>query len=176
MPTEATNACLAAIRGWAKFDSAIPPETDEIADSERNWRLVAGLLLYLEREDVGVDPAETWRQLHDAVPTTILTLSMLEGAAYRSAFDRRRRHALHDLFEAYTAEMRELFERALDHLEDMPVHQVRRRGGPDHFVIRALGFVGNLGTVQRLRVHTLDPEAGRAAVDAIRRIHQRHQT
>lgn len=175
MPTEATNACLAAIRGWAKFSNALPPETEGLADSARNWRLVAGLLLYLERDDAVGDPAETWRQLHDDVPTTILTLSMLEGAAYRSAFDGRG-HALHDLFEAHTVEMRELFEWALDHLEDLPVHQVRRRGGPDHFVIRALGFVGDLGTVERLRVHTLDPEAGSAAVDAVRRIHQRYQT
>lgn len=171
MPTEATNACLAAVRGWAKFDNALPPETEDLADSARNWRIVAGLLLRLERDDVVDDPAETWRQLHDDVPTTILTLSMLEGAAYRSELDG---NALHDLFEAYTVEMRELFERALDHLGDVPVHQVRRPGGPDHFVIRALGFVGDLRTVERLRVHTLDPEAGSAAIDAVRRIHQRY--
>lgn len=175
MPTEATEACLAAIRGWAKLDNALPPETKDLTDGARNWRLVAGLLLHLERDDVVRNPAEMWRQLHDDAATTITTLSMLDGVAYRSAFDGRR-HALHDLFEAYTVEMRQLFEWALDHLDDVPVHQVRRRGGPEHFVIRALGFVGDLGTVERLRIHTLDPETGSAAVDAIRRIHQRHQT
>lgn len=175
MPTEAANACLAAIRGWAKFDNALPPATDELNDEERSWRLVAGLLLGLERDDAVVDPGETWRLLHQDRRTTIVTLSTLEGAAYRSAF-KERRPALHHLYEAYTAELRHLLEWALDHLESVPTQHVRRRGGPDHFVIRALGHVGDLGTAERLRIHTLDPDAGTTAVAAIRYIHQRHQT
>lgn len=175
MPAEATNASLAAIRGWAKFDNALPLATDELNHEERNWRLVAGLLLDLERDDLVGDPAEAWRQLHEDRHNTILTLSTLEGAAYRSAFDGRR-PALHHLYEAYTAELRHLLEWALDHLELVPVQDVRRHGGPDHFVIRALGHVGDLGTAERLRVHTLDPAAGTTAVAAIRHIHQRHQT
>lgn len=71
MPTEATKACLAAIRGWAKFDNALPPATDELDDEERNWRLVAGLLLCLERDDVVGDPADAWRQLHQDRRNTI---------------------------------------------------------------------------------------------------------
>lgn len=173
MPTEATNACLAAIRGWAKFDNALPPATDELNDDERNWRLVAGLLLSLERDDVVGDPAQAWRQLHQDRRNTILTLSTLEGAAYQSAF-KQRRPALHHLYEAHTAELRDLFEWALDHPELVPVQRVRRRGGPDHFVFRALGHVGNLATAERLRVHTLDPDAGVTAVAAIRRINERH--
>lgn len=112
MPTEATNACLAAIQGWAKFDKALPSATKDLNDAQRNWRLVAGLLLRLERDDVVGDPAETWRQLHADWQNTILTLSSLEGAAYRSAFEERQ-PAIHRLSEAYTAEIRDLFERAL---------------------------------------------------------------
>lgn len=175
MPTEATNACVAAIRGWAKFDSALPPATDELNDESRNWRLVAELLLRLERDDVIDDVADIWRQLHQDRVNTIYTLSTLEGAAYRSASEVHR-PALHRLYEAYTAELRAVLEWALDHLELVPVHRIRRRGGPDHFVIRALGEVGDLRTAERLRVHTVDPDAGPTAVSAIRRIHQRHQT
>lgn len=175
MPTEATNACLAAIRGWAKFDNALPPETEDLTDTARNWRLVAGLLLRLERDDVVGDPAETWRQLRNDIPTTILTLSTLDGAAYRSAFGGRG-HALLDLCEVYAGDLRELFESTLHHLKSVPVNEIRRRGGPDHFVMRMLGYVGDLGTAERLRVHTLDPETGAAAVDAVRHIHQRHHT
>lgn len=144
-------------------------------DEERNWRLVAGLLLCLERDDVVGDPAEAWRQLHQDRRNTILTLSTLEGAAYRSAFTEGR-PGLHHLYEAYTAELRTLFEWALDHLELVPVQRIPRRGGPDHFVFRVLGHVGDLGTAERLRVHTLDPDAGTTVVAAIRQIHQRHHT
>lgn len=174
MPTEATNACLAAIRGWAKLDNALPPETDELNDEQRNWRLVAGLLLGLERDDVG-DSAETWHRLHQDPCNTVLTLFTLEGAAYRSVSEERR-PALHNLYEVYTAELRDLFEWALDHLELLPVQRVRHRGGPDHFIFRALGHVGDLGTAERLRGHTLDPDAGVSAVAAIRRINERHHS
>jgi hypothetical protein len=175
MPIEATRACLAAIRGWAKFDDALPRATNEPSDEERNWRLVAGLLLSLERHDGGSDQSETWRQLHQDPCNTVLTLSTLEGAATWDAFQERR-PALHDLYEAHASELRHLFEWALDHLESIPAHRVRRGGAPDHYVIRALGQVGDLNTAQRLRLHTLDPEAGAIAVAAIRQIHQRHET
>lgn len=174
MPTEATNACLAAIRGWAKFDSALPSTTDALRDEERTWHLVAGLLLGLDRSDVGGVPAEMWRRLQQDPCNTILTLAMLEGAAHRSTFGKRR-PALTRLYEAYADELRHLFEWALDHLELVPSQQVRRRGGPDNFVIRSLGQVGDLDSAERLRLHALDPDAGTAAVAAIRRIHQRHQ-
>jgi len=101
MPTEATNACLAAIRGWARFENALPPETENLTDTARNWRLVAGLLLRLEREDGVGDPAETWRQLRNDLPTTILTLSALDGAAYRSEFDGRKHPLLEPEFRSW---------------------------------------------------------------------------
>lgn len=44
-----------------------------------------------------------------------------------------------------------------------------------HFVIRMLGAVGDQSTVARLRMLTKDPEAGRAAVDAIRQINRRDE-
>lgn len=173
MPTEATDACLAAIRGWAKFDNALPPMTEELTDEERNWRLVAGLLLRMEHDDDGNED-EIWRQLQQDRINTILTLSTIEGAAYRAAF-KERRPALKHLYEAHTDRVRELFEWALEHLDSVPAQRVRRRGGPDHFVIRALGSVGDLRTAELLRLHTLDPDSGAAAVAAIRQIHQRHQ-
>lgn len=174
MPAEATSACLAAIRGWAKFHNALPPATDELNDEERNWRLVAGLLLCLERDDALGDPAEAWRQLHQDRRNTILTLSALEGAGYRSGL--KERPAIHQLYEAHAEELRDLFEWALDHLELVPVQRVRRRSGSDHFVFETLGHVGDLGSAERLRVHTLDPDVGAAAVAAIRRINERHHT
>lgn len=175
MPVDATRACLAAIRGWAKFDNALPRATSELNDEERSWRLIAALLLGIERNEGIDDQAETWRQLHQDPRNTVLTLSTLDGAASWEAVEGHR-PALHDLYEAYASELRHLFEWALDHLESIPAQRVRRRGGPDHYVIKALGKVGDLNTAQRLRLHTLDPEAGTVAVAAIRQIHQRHET
>ena len=49
MPQEAVDAWLAAIRGWAKFESSLPPEAADLTSDQRNWRLVAELLLRYER-------------------------------------------------------------------------------------------------------------------------------
>jgi hypothetical protein len=174
MSTEATNACLAATRGWAKFNRALPPVTADLTDEQRNWRLVAGLLFCQECDDVGGDPHDTWRQLQADRPHTILTLSTLDGTVYRSPHEQQR-PALYRLYDDYPTELRELFEWALEHPAEVPALRVRR-AGPDDFVIRALGYVGDLATVERLRVHTLDPEAGHSAVAAIRQIHQRLTT
>lgn len=172
MPTEAVNACLAAIRGWAKFEPALPPEVVDLTSEQRNWRLVACLLLGYERDDVVEDPEDTWRALLLEPGETILTLASLEGAAMRSPWEPQR-HVLGRLVEEYTEPLRQLFEWALEHPAEVPTYPVRRRGGADNFVIRILGSVGDEATVERLRVHRLDPHAGGAAVDAIRRIHQR---
>lgn len=137
-----------------------------------NWHLVAGLLLRLERNDIEGEPAEIWRELQADRHQTVLTFSSLDGVACWSAFEKREA-ALHQLFRRYPNEIRSLFEWALDHADSVPVDQVRRRGGRDHFVIRALGQVGDMATVERLRVHVLDPDGGGVAVDAIREIHER---
>jgi hypothetical protein len=172
MPTEAVNTTLAAIRGWAKFESALPPESADLTSDRRNWRLIASLLLRYERDDAVADPDKIWSTLLVDPGQTILTLSCLEGAANRTPWDARR-PVLERLIDDYPARLRELFEWALEHPADVPTHPIRRAVGADHFVIRMLGAVGDEGTAERLRVYTLDPDVGRAAVDAIRQIHQR---
>ena len=98
---------------------------------------------------------------------TIVTLASLYAA---TRFDQA---PLGDLVEHYLEPLRQLFEWAIDNPTEVPVNRLRRWAGTDHFVIRMLGAVGDESTAALLNVHTNDPEAGSAAVDAIREIHRR---
>ncbi len=171
MPADATGASLAAIRGWAMFERDLPPEPAELTSEQRNWRLVARLLLRYERDDVAVDVEDSWRSLLSHPQETILTLASLEGAT-RSSRDPRP-GALSRLVEDYRDQLRSLFEWALASPEEIPTDRLRRRTFSANFVIRMLGEVGNESTTARLEVYLLDPELGRDATDAIRQINRR---
>ena len=168
-PQDAVRACLLAIRGWAKFEAALPDATC-LAPEQRNWRLVANLLLCYERHDAAVDTDETWRALLLEPRETVLTLASLDSVTGISDVP-----GLGRLVEDYPKPLRRLFEWALDNPTEVPIDRLRRRAFADHFVIRMLGAVGDESTVACLRMLTKDPEAGRAAVDAIRQIHRRYE-
>ena len=170
VPQEAVNACLLAIRGWAKFEAALPDATG-LAPEQRNWRLVARLLLHYERLDAVVDVDETWRALLRDQRETVLTLASLDSVTRMSPEDL----GLGRLLEDYPKRLRELFEWALDNPTELPVDRLRPRTFANHFVIRMLGAVGDASTAARLRMLTKDPESGRAAVDAIRQIHRQNE-
>lgn len=168
MPNEAAAACLAAIRGWSKFESALPPEPADLTAAQRNWRLVADLVLTYERDSSVTDTEETWQTLLSEPRETILTLASFEAA------DSMGRDTMGRLVEDYPEPLRKLFEWALDNPAELPTERILRLMTPgSNFVIRMLGSVGNQSTAARLHVHTLDPQAGRAAVDAIRQINRR---
>ena len=169
MPADAAAACLAAIRGWAKFEAALPPETAEPTPQQQNWRLVANLLLGYERNDTATDVEETWRTLLAEGPETILTLASLEDAAFQSRQDPPPpAHAR--LIEDYPEQLRQLFEWALTNPADLPDD---RRASTPNFVIRMLGAVGDKSTAARLRAHISDPKAGIAATESIHQINSR---
>ena len=168
-PQDAVRACLTAIRGWAKFEAALPATTG-LAPEQRNWRLVASLLLGYQRHDVTVDVEETWSALVLEPRETVLTLASLDSVTGLSEVA-----GLCRLVEDYPKPLRRLFEWALDNPTEVPIDRLRRRTFADHFVIRMLGAVGDQSTVASLRMLTKDPEAGRAAVDAIRQINRRDE-
>lgn len=168
-PQEAVNAWLMAIRGWAKFEAALPEATG-LAPEQRNWRLVTSLLLCYERHDAAVDAEETWRALLLEPRETVLTLASLDSVTGMSKVP-----GLGRLVEDYPGPLRQLFRWTLDNPTEVPVDRLRRRTFADHFVIRMLGAVGDESTVACLRMLTKDPEAGRAAVAAIRQIHRRYE-
>ena len=169
MPQEAVDAWLAAIRGWAKFESSLPPEAADLTSDQRNWRLVAELLLRYERDDAGVDQQKIWRTLLLDPQQTILTLASLQFAT----MSRPGGSVLGRLIEDYPEPLRRLFEWALENPSELPDDSFRLGTGALDFVIGRLGAVGNESTAARLSALTDDPEAGRAAVDAIRQIHRR---
>ena len=169
-PQEAVNTCLQAIRGWAKFEAALPVATG-LAPEQRNWRLVANLLLCYERHDAFVDVEETWRALLRDPRETVLTLASLDSVTRMSPED----PGLGRLLEDYPKPLRKLFKWALNNPTEVPTDRLRRRTFADHFVIRMLGAVGDESTAARLRMLTKDPESGRAAVDAIRHIRRRDE-
>ena len=169
MPQEAVNAWLAAIRGWAKFESSLPPEAADLTPEQRSWRLVADLLLRYERDDAGVDQPETWRTLLLDPQQTILTLASVQGATMSGP----RGSVLGRLIEDYPEPLRDLFEWELENPSELPDDRFLLGIGALDFVIGMLGAVGNESTAARLSALTNDPETGRAAVDAIRQIHRR---
>ena len=164
---EAATPCLTAVRGWAKFEAALPPATGAPTPAQRNWHLVANLLLCSERDDAVVDSEETWRVLLLEPQQTIVTLASLDAARSTRAPD------FGHLVAEYPKPLRQLFEWALDNPTKMPVDRLHRWARTDHFVIRMLGAVGDESTAARLGVHTHDPEAGGTVVDAIRKIYGR---
>ena len=174
MPGQAVDACLAAIRGWAKFEAALPPETADLEPRQRNWRLMANLLLAYEREDVMIDPEEIWRALLSEPLETLVTVAYLDGATPRSLQHIRNpiRQPLWRLAQDYQEPLRRLFEWALENQEEIPI-EVARVSSRVNFVIRMLGATGDESTAAKLRKHTLDPVSGKAAVEAIRNIRSR---
>ena len=173
-PQDATNAWLAAIRGWAKIDRALPQRSDELIGEEHTWSLIAELLFRMNRDDCVFDTTEMWGQLHQDVGYTFRSLAMIESAAYGSVFSEST-SAIQQLYAAYPRQLQELFERALADPEPLITQQIGHLGGPVSFIMRALGEVGDASSAERLRAHTLDPRDGQAAVSAIRRIYARHQ-
>ena len=164
---DAAWPCLAAVRGWAKFEAALPPATDEKNPQHRNWHLIAGLLLRCERNDSSVDSDEIWSVLLLDPPQTVATLASLDKATMLM-----RAPGLNRLIADYPEPMRTLFEWALDNLAEIPATRLLSWEGVDRFVIRMLGEVGNESTAARLHAHTLDPDVADAAVKAIGQIHR----
>ncbi|WP_419847288.1 hypothetical protein [Candidatus Poriferisocius sp.] len=178
MPQVASAACRAAIRGWAQFESEIPPGPDDPTPAQRSWRLIASLLLRHERDAVAVDTEEIWNALLSEPGQTVATLAHIDSTDKEDVWDRQtrthyRRHDLPQLAEDHPESMRRLFEWALDNLADIPTHPVIHREGALDFAIRTLGLVGTETTAEKLRVYTLDPKAGSTAVQSIRQINNR---
>ena len=165
---DAAMPCLVAIRGWAKFEAALPPEAADPTPQQRNWYLVAGLLLGYVCDDATVEVEQTWRTLLLDPQQTIVTLAFLDAATMST-----RSPALRHLVEDYPEQLRELFEWGINQPTEVPVDRLCRWAGGDHFVLRMLGAVGDESTAARLHALTDDPDAGRIAVDAIRQIHRR---
>ena len=165
---DAARPCLTAVRGWAKFEAVLPPATDDTTLQQRNWHLVAGLLLRFERNDSLVDPDETWSILLLDPPQTVATLAALDKATMSM-----RAPGLNHLIADYPEPLRTLFEWTLDNLAEIPATRLLSWEGVDRFVIRMLGEVGDESTAARLHAHTLDPDVADAAINAIRQIRHR---
>ena len=171
---EAADACYAAIRGWAKFDMALPPEPSEPTPEQKNWCLVASLLLANERNGPAIEADKIWRSLLSQPRETILTFAYLDGVSPTSLQDYQNpiRQPLGRLVEDHREPIRRIFEWALDNPGEVPSEASRASGRPN-FVMRMLATVGDASTASKLRIYTLDPEIGAAAVETIRQIHHR---
>ena len=178
MPQEASAACRAAIRGWAQFESEIPPGQKDPTPAQRSWRLVASLLLFYERDDAVLDAEAIWSALLSEPAQTLATLAHIDSTDKELLWDRQTkahycRHDLAQLAEDHPESIRRLFEWALDNPGDIPTHPLFHGKGALNFAIRMLGLVGAETTAEKLRFYTLDPETGSAAVQAIRQINDR---
>ena len=167
---DAATPCLVAIRGWAKFEAALPPEAADPTPQQRSWYRVAGLLLGYVRNDALVEAEQTWHTLLLDPQQTIVTLAFLDAASMSIRIP-----TLRHLVENYPEQLRELFEWGINNPTEVPVDRLRHLAGADHFIIRMLGIVGDESTAARLHALTDDPDAGRIAVDAIRQIHRRFE-
>ena len=177
-PQVASAACRAAIHGWAKFESEIPPGPNNPTPAQRSWRLLASLLLRYEREDAEVDAEEIWNALLSEPAQSVATLAHIDSTDKEHLWDRQtqtayRRRDLPQLAENHPESMRRLFEWALDNLADIPTHSFFHNREALNFAIRMLGLAGIETTAEKLRVYTLDPETGSAAVQAVRQINDR---
>ncbi|WP_420619095.1 hypothetical protein [Candidatus Poriferisocius sp.] len=178
MLQEASAACRAAIRGWAQFESEIPPGPVDPTPAQRSWRLIARLLLCCERDEAAVDADGIWDALLSEPGQAVAALAHIDSADKRYLWDRQnqapyRRRDLPQMAEDHPDSMRHLFEWALDNLADIPTHPFFHDNGALNFTIRMLGLVGDETTAEYLRIYTLDPEVGSAAVHAIRQITDR---
>ena len=165
---EAAGPCLAAVRGWAKFEATLPPAAQHPTPQQRNWFLVASLLIGYERQDTIIDPEQAWRALLLDPQYTVATLAFLDIATIST-----HGQALGRLVADYQEPMRELFKWALANPDDVPFDRLRWWSGSRDFAMRMLGAVGDESTAARLGYYVDDPEAGGAAVEAIRQIHSR---
>ena len=170
-PGQAAGACLSALRGWAKLESALPPEPAGLNAQQRNWHLVTSLVLARQRDDIKVDAQETWRILIGEPTETILTLASLNSGD-RYPLDEPQTAAFECFVKDYGEPMRLLFELALEDPDKVPTQRLWRRAG-DNFILRMLGRVGDESTAARLRSYISHPEMGDSAVEAIRQINNR---
>lgn len=81
IPTESMATCVAAIRGWAKFETTLPPATASRAPDQAAWPLVARLIFRYERNDALRDPETTWQELTADRHLAIEALAWLDTAA-----------------------------------------------------------------------------------------------
>lgn len=168
----AESVWLTAVRGWAKLDLDLPPQPEGATSSQNNWRRLGEIFYRHERDDAPADATQAWDALLLDPAETIPNLARLEAATFGTdAYEWPRRYALEHLIKHYPEPLRHLCERALTLDSDSGA----RRLGTSYtgFAIRTLGDVGTEATAAMLEPHTLDPETGAAAVEAIRQINRR---
>ena len=171
---EGVDAWLAAIRGWAKLERSLPAPPAAGAESPNNWHLLGKLFFNYEHNDSTGNAGDTWEVLLGQPSETIANLYRLETATFGTdSSGWRRQPALARLVEDYPEPLRRLFESALDYDSDLSPSQGLDTTARASFAMRVLGSVGTEATATMLEPHTLDPETGIAAVEAIRQINRR---
>jgi hypothetical protein len=179
---EAVGGHLLGLLGWAKIAEALPapaPDPEEPAEAvyAATWRFVDLLLFAAQR---GEDPAcalnqRIWEGLLSklALPATAVFCEIRR--AMIADYNTDKSYVPHELLvQTYPDELRRLMEWALAHREDFspPAWPFPAWDVPA-FVVETLGQVGDASTAGMLRHYLHDPDLGKDAVAAIRRIETR---
>ncbi|MCY3894056.1 MAG: hypothetical protein OXF65_12265, partial [Acidimicrobiaceae bacterium] len=170
----AEDVWLRAVRGWAKLEPALPPQSGRDTTNRHNWRLLGALFFSNERNGEPVELEAVWDALLDDLAETIPNLARLEHATFEAGtYERSRQSALEHLIQHHPGPMRRLFETALGDEPAVGSDLSRDGSAQVSFAMRILGAVGTESTAMMLEPHTPDPETGTTAVEAIRQIHRR---
>ena len=176
LPRGAVAAYLAAISGWAKFESEPPLESIDATPQQNVWYLIGKFLHSQERADVLVESEDLWEALLKTPRETMEVLEMIKGAGLRYLEDIPDPipRVLRRLVEDYPVPLRHIFEQALNNPAEAPTDRSRPMYATD-FIMEMLGLVGDASTVALLHAHTLDHEGGtaRMAFETIRQINRR---
>ena len=166
-----------AIRGWAEFESSLPPPPSDLASTHRCWHHIAGLQLRYEREDAQVDVEGIWEALLADPGRAFATLAHIEVGDSKHEFNEEgelvgRRTLLDRLVSDYPSPMRQLCEWVLTDPTRLGSNGFKQRESI-LLAIRTLGRIGDTAAIAKLDTYILDPEIGGDAVESIRQINNR---
>jgi hypothetical protein len=171
MPSEGIAAALAATIAWADLGGGqlLVPEHDA-GTAAGTWQDLMTLVVHLHRDGQGHDLEQTWARLQAHPAAAVRSLASIHKGAGDSSWSGGR-PIVPRLLRTWPASLEPIVSWAVANPSEarspqdwLDVHQ---------FAIWALGQVGKLDAVELLKPYMLDPDVGRSAVEAIRRINER---
>jgi hypothetical protein len=172
------GSCLVAVGACAQF-APEPPEPAADVPGRESWRVIFGLLFWLEHDRVqGTDSTEPVQELLGEFELPAVRRGAAALLHMVRASDPWRDPdglpAAHDrLLEQHAGEFAELFRWSLDHRPEL-ISPSRWHGDDlSQYLVKALGEVGDESDLAALRSRANDPALASSARAAVRQIEER---
>lgn len=176
---EVTNCYFLAIQGCAQFMTE-PPELADSQDTDRAaWGCYGAIAFWMTRPgltmpEVKVKAAPYWQRLNSALLAAASDplIRLLDAPLTRVG---EQAQLIGPVLAVFQDEIRPILEWALQHQASLTsLFAATPYDAPLARIVSLLGATGNAGTAELLHAYIDDPQLGRSAISAIRKLTEKH--